>query len=178
MSTADELEKLQALKDKGTLSEEEFKKAKESLLARDRPAGEKIMDAVDTFSSDVNRWSMFIHLSQFCAYLVPALGIVVPIVMWQMKKNDPTVDKHGRIVTNWILTVVILGLVSYLLCFVLIGFVLLGLLLVLVVLYPIIGGIKANNGEVWKYPFSLQIFRVEDDEDKPSTQDETPTKFC
>jgi uncharacterized Tic20 family protein len=81
-------------------------------------------------------------------------------------------------VANWILTEIILALVFYLLCFVLVGFPLLGILVVLAVVYPIIGGVKANNGEVWKYPFSLQIFRIEEEEEEPLTQDETPTKFC
>jgi uncharacterized Tic20 family protein len=165
MSTADELKKLQELKDDGTLSEEEFQQAKESLLA------------ADGSSSDVNMWNMCIHLTQFCGYLVAGLGWVVPIVMWQMKKDDPTVDKHGRIVTNWILTEIILGLIFFLLTFIIIGWPLLLVLAILSVIYPIIGGVKANNGELWKYPFSLQVFHIEEEEEEPPLQDETPTKI-
>ena len=32
-------------------------------------------------------------------------------------------------------------------------------LAVLGIVFPIIGGIKANNGEVWKYPLSIPIPR-------------------
>jgi uncharacterized protein len=36
------------------------------------------------------------------------------------------------------------------------GFVILG---VLSVIFPIIGGIKANQGEVWEYPLSFKFIR-------------------
>ena len=29
----------------------------------------------------------------------------------------------------------------------------------LCIIFPIIGGIKANNGELWKYPLSIQFFK-------------------
>ena len=50
---------------------------------------------------DVRQWCMFMHLSQFAGYLVPFAGIVVPIVMWQTKKDEaPEIDAHGRAVVN------------------------------------------------------------------------------
>jgi len=71
------------------------------------------------------------------------------------------IDKHGKIVVNWILTELILGIVFGLLCFILIGIPLLIILGVLGIVFPIIGGIKANNGEVWPYSLSVNFFRLD-----------------
>jgi uncharacterized Tic20 family protein len=105
---------------------------------------------------------MFIHLSQFCGYVIPLAGLIVPIVLWQIKKNDSDIiDRHGRIVVNWIITEFILGIVFALLCFVVIGIPLLFALAVVTVVFPIVGGLKANNGEAWKYPCSIGFFSVD-----------------
>ena len=162
MGIAEEIEKLNKLRQDGTLSEDEFRKAKESILSQDQPAPGHFYETPGRSSLDVNVWSMYIHLSQFCAYIVPVLGLVVPIVLWQMKKDESEIiDKHGKIVLNWILSAFIYGIVCGLLCLVIIGFLLLPVLAVLVIVFPIIGGIKANSGEVWPYPLSINFCRVE-----------------
>ena len=162
MSLAEEIEKLNDLKQSGAISEQEFQEAKESLLAKNRPAGQKLGQAVDRVSSDTNMWGMFVHLSQFCGYVVPLAGLVVPIVLWQIKKDESEIiDRHGRIVVNWIITEVILAIVFALLIFVLIGIPLLVALGVVGVVFPIIGAVKANNGEVWPYPCSIRFFSLD-----------------
>ena len=77
----------------------------------------------------------------------------------QIKKNDSDViDQHGRIVANWIITALIIGVICFALTFILIGFPLLIALAVVGVVFPIIGGIKANEGVVWPYPMSFKFF--------------------
>lgn len=160
MSMAEEIGKLNDLKQSGAMSEQEYQKAKESLLARNQPAGQKLKQAVDGITSDVNMWGMFIHLSQFCGYIVPLAGLIVPIVLWQMKKNNSEIiDRHGRIVVNWIITEFILAIIFAILCFVLIGIPLLIVLAVVGIIFPIVGAVKANNGEVWPYPCSIKFFK-------------------
>lgn len=162
MSIAEEIEKLNNLLKSGAISEDEYQKAKESVLAGDRSATEKVSQAVHDISSDVNMWSMFIHLSQFCGYIAPVAGFVVPIVLWQMKKSDSEIiDKHGKIVLNWILTELIFVIVFGLLCLILIGIPLIIALGVVGIVFPIIGGIKANSGEIWPYPLSIKFFRLD-----------------
>jgi len=105
---------------------------------------------------------MFIHLSQFCGYLIPLAGLITPIILWQIKKNDSEIiDKHGRIVANWIITELIYGIVFGLLCFIIIGIPLVFALVVVSIVFPIIGGIKAYKGEVWPYPLSIKFFRLD-----------------
>lgn len=162
MSIAEEIEKLNNLLLSGAISDDEYQKAKELALAGDRPATENGRKTVSDISFDVNNWSMFIHLSQFCGYIAPVAGFVVPIVLWQMKKSDSEIiDKHGKIVLNWILTELIFGIVFGLLCLILIGIPLIIALGVVGIVFPIIGGIKANAGEVWPYPLSIKFFRLD-----------------
>ena len=86
--------------------------------------------------------------------------MVAPIIIWQLKKEEmPGLDAHGKVVTNWIISSIIYGGVSVLLIFVLIGIPLIVLLCLVGVIFPIIGGIKASDGEVWKYPMSIAFFR-------------------
>ena len=103
---------------------------------------------------------MFLHLSQLAGFLVPLAGLIVPIVIWQIKKKDlPTLDAHGKVVVNWIISELIYAVVGIILSFVLVGVPLLIILGLLGVIFPIIGGIKANNGELWKYPLSINFLR-------------------
>lgn len=105
-------------------------------------------------------WAMFLHLSLFAGYLVPFLGLLAPILIWQIKKEDlPEIDKHGKMVVNWIISVIIYGIIFSILSIVLIGIPLLVILFVLSIIFPIIGGINANNGKLWKYPLTFKIIK-------------------
>jgi len=116
---------------------------------------------MDGISTDTHTWGMILHLSQFCGYLIPLAGLVVPILLWQMKKDDsPLIDQHGSIVVNWVITAYILGLLFGLLCFILIGIPLLFVLTVVAIVFPIVGAVKAMNGVAWIYPCSIPFFRV------------------
>lgn len=160
MSMADELEKLNRLKENGILSEQEYQRSKESLLAQNMTTGEKSRQTVGNISIDTNQWGMFIHLSQFLGYFVPVAGWVVPIVLWQIRKQEsPCIDQHGCNVTNWIISELIYYIVSLVLCLVLIGWLLLIPLLVVSIVFPIIGAVKANNGDVWEYPLTIRFLR-------------------
>jgi len=109
---------------------------------------------------NARQWAMFLHLSLFAGFLVPMAGLVVPIIIWQLKKEEfPEIDEHGKIVVNWIISSFIYAAVCVVLCFVLIGIPLLFVLGVLSIVFPIIGGIKANDGQVWKYPLSIQFLK-------------------
>jgi uncharacterized Tic20 family protein len=114
----------------------------------------------DSRDREVRQWAMFVHLSRLAAFVLPVAGLAVPIVIWQLKKDDlPEIDGHGMIVVNWMISAIIYGFVSFLLVFALIGVPLLIALSALSILFPIIGGIKAGNGEVWRYPLSIPFLK-------------------
>lgn len=108
---------------------------------------------------DFRMWAMFLHLSVLLGMTaVPLLGLVVPIVIWQVKKDEfPELDVHGRNVANWLISALIYGAISFLLCLVFIGFPLLVALWLVSIIFPLIAGLKANNGIVWDYPLSFRF---------------------
>ena len=60
---------------------------------------------------------------------------------------------------HWIISLVIYGVAGFFLTMVLIGFIILPVLAVLALIFAIIGGIKANNGEVWDYPLTIRFVK-------------------
>ena len=162
MSVADEIAKLDALQQSGAITEEEYEKLKAALLEK-QVSGPPDPVPVSMPTFDVNNWAMFIHLSQFCGYVIPLAGFVVPIVLWQIKKDeDPAIDLHGKIVANWMITELIMAVVFAFLCAFMIGIPLVMALTVAAIALPIIGGIRANNGEAWPYPLSIRFFPLDE----------------
>ena len=105
-----------------------------------------------------NQWAMILHLSLLGGYVVPLLGLIAPILIWQLKKDQfPILDEHGRNATNWIISSLIYGMISGVLVLVMVGFVLLFALAVVSIVFPVIAAIKANDGIVWKYPLAIRF---------------------
>ncbi len=111
-------------------------------------------------TSEQKQMGMFLHLSQLLNLIIPLAGVIVPIVIWQTKKDEmPALDAHGKMVVNWFISSLIYCVISFVLTFVLIGilgFIAIGLM---AVIFPIIGGIKANNGEFFEYPLTIKFLK-------------------
>ena len=113
-------------------------------------------------------WNMLCHLSALAACVgVPFGNILGPLIVWQIKKNEfPSVNIHGKAALNFQITVTLAIFVGAAMAVVL-SFFCVGYLLFPVVLLiglaglilAIIAGIKANNGEDYKYPFSIEFVK-------------------
>ena len=91
---------------------------------------------------------------------MPLAGLLAPIIIWQVKKSElPEIDPHGRIVVNWLISAFIYAVICMVLSMILIGIPLMFVLGTLALIFPIIGGIKANEGQLWKYPLSIEILK-------------------
>ncbi len=109
---------------------------------------------------DEKQMGMFLHLSRLLDAFVFPIGAIVTIVLWQTQKDKmPALDAHGKMVTNWLISSVIYGVISFVLMFVLIGFLTGFALWLMMIAFPIIGGIKANNGELWEYPLTIKFLK-------------------
>ncbi|HEV2968990.1 MAG TPA: DUF4870 domain-containing protein [Pirellulales bacterium] len=167
MALADEIHKLDELRQRGALTDDEYTKAKARLLDGSAPQpGVPPVQTAPLFGGasgqpvdieqQTRQWAMLLHISLLAGFVVPFGGLVVPIIIWQLKKNElPGIDAHGKVVVNWIISAIIYAIVSGILCVVLIGIPMLLALAVLHIVFPIIGAVKANNGELWKYPLSI-----------------------
>lgn len=150
----EKLRNLHKLKEDGVLSEEEYQAEKKKLLDDPRPAG-SVLNATDS-----RDYSMFIHLSLLIGLVFPWIGLIVPIVLWLVKKEEPFIDQNGRIVANWLISSVIYSIVGLILAAVLVGFFILFALVICHVVFAIIGAMKAKEGVLWHYPLSIKFFKV------------------
>jgi len=111
-------------------------------------------------TSEQRQMGMFLHLSQLAGLIVPFGGIILPVVLWQTQKDKmPALDAHGKMVVNWMISALIYGAVSVVLMLVLVGFLTIFAVAILHIVFPIIGAIKANNGELWEYPLTIKFLK-------------------
>ena len=170
------LDELNKLRQSGALTDEEFDREKqkvfeEEALNSNRPAEELPMGLRE--SSYLGLMSLLI--------LLPYVGWMIPIVMWAIGRNaSEQINKQGKYILNWYITWFIFG-VTFVLTL-LAGFpaaiisdhvtsmatVIGGLLWVLPIpiifgilslVFPLVGGIKGLNGQVWKYPLSIPFLK-------------------
>ena len=100
---------------------------------------------------DLNPFCMLMHLSLF---LTP----ILTLIMWLTNKDkNEKLDQHGKNLMNWVISSIIYGIVSGILCFVFIGFVLIFGLVICQLIFIILGAIKANDGEVYIYPLAIKF---------------------
>lgn len=161
----DQIEKLNDLKQKGLISEEEYQQAKERILGAQANAQANTNAQVQPhtiMSTNNYDYAMVLHLTQFCSWLFPFLGLIVPLIMWQSKKDDVYVDQQGKVVMNWIFSSMIYAVVSIILCFLIVGFFLLAILFICSIVFTIIGAMDANKGVIKNYPLTIKFFDVQE----------------
>ena len=118
--------------------------------------------------SQARMWNMLCHLSALAACIgIPFGNILGPLIIWQIKKNEfPSVDLHGKAALNFQITVTIAAVIgaalAFMLSFFCVGFLLFPVVVLIVLagmILAIIAGIKANNGEDYKYPYSIEFVK-------------------
>lgn len=157
MGLSEELARIAALRDQGVLSEEEFAQAKAEILSSGTPTfSQKMGRSADRFMDDQSNITMIMHLGQ----LFPGPGWLIPLIIWLTKKDEsPLIDAHGKVILNWILSSMIYGFAGFLLCIILVGFLIIMALPIIMLIFPIIGAIKAKDGELWYYPLTIRFLK-------------------
>ena len=106
-------------------------------------------------------------MSALAGFIIPFGNILGPLIIWQIKKNEfPSVNIHGKASLNFQITVLIAAIaaaiVAIILSFFCVGFLLIPLVMLIGLagmVFAVIAGIKANNGEDFKYPWSLELVK-------------------
>jgi uncharacterized Tic20 family protein len=165
----DQIEKLNDLKLRGLISEEEYQQAKDRILGAQQQSApaQQPHTIMQTNNYD---YAMVLHFTQFCSWLFPFLGLIVPLIMWQSKKEDPYIDEQGKVVMNWVFSSIIYCLVSLLLCLILVGFALLTILFICSIVFTIMGAMDANKGVIKNYPLAIKFFDVRETPRAPVVQ--------
>jgi uncharacterized Tic20 family protein len=118
-------------------------------------------EALQSEDKDSRMWSMFCHLTALSAFIgVPFGNIIGPLIIWLIKKDDfHKVDDQGRESLNFQISMTIYTIVSFFLCFVIIGFLLLPIVLLVDLILVIIASVKANKGDMYRYPFTIRFIK-------------------
>lgn len=164
------LERLNELRKQGALTEEEFQREKEKLLNQPYPPNSAsstghyqavpVGGSKPYWGMELNTYCMLMHLGQLAGILIPLAGWILPILMWTTQKDkSEVVDAHGKNILNWMISVLIFSLIAAVLSIIIIGIPLLIAIWVCNVIFVIMAGMRANDGIVWKYPYSFTILK-------------------
>ena len=122
--------------------------------------------------------ALLIHLSAFLGYLFPFGGVVGPLVIWESKKRESDfLDKNGKEAINFnlsfLLYTFVLGISILPFAFRsifseihhidLFGIIsmgsIIGVLAMIKFVLIILAAIKANQGEIYKYPLTIKFIK-------------------
>ena len=114
-------------------------------------------------------WQILAHLSAL-VWIVGIPGVVGPLVVWLLYRQDPDIEEHAREALNFHVSMLIygfgLGIAALVLLISVVGIILLPVaaiaaiaLLIWSVVATIIGGSRASNGELYRYPFNLGLIK-------------------
>ena len=110
--------------------------------------------------SQERTWGMLCHLSALATFVFPLGNIIGPLVVWLIKKDESAfVDDQGKESLNFQISFTIYCIIAVFLILFIIGIFLLIALGVLFLVLIIIGTVKANSGEKFRYPLSIKFIR-------------------
>jgi uncharacterized Tic20 family protein len=125
---------------------------------------------------------MLCHISALAGLFFGLGGVIGPLLAWQIKKNElPEIEPHGKESLNFQLTILIINIIVGALFIGFLGAAFgigrmwrsplsfwsggfgIGSIIVIINLaayiLAVIAGLKANNGEAYKYPFAIRFIK-------------------
>ncbi len=105
-------------------------------------------------SKDARTFAMLCHL----------LGLITsfwaPLIIWLIKKDsDKFIDDQGKEALNFQITVIIGLAIAFVTSFIIIGFVLFPIIGICDLIFCIMGTVKANNGQLYRYPVNIRLIK-------------------
>lgn len=136
----------------------------------------------NTREQNVRTWSMLCHISALAGLFFGLGNIIGPLLVWQIKKNElPEIEPYGKEALNFQITILIINVVAIAILAGVIGtafgighfmrspFTLLGggfgigIILAAInlaaLILAVVAGLKANNGEFYRYPFAIRFIK-------------------
>jgi uncharacterized Tic20 family protein len=110
-------------------------------------------------------WAMWCHLSAFAGFVVPLGSIFGPLIVWLTKRDQyPMVYDQGKEALNFQISVAIYAIALFFFTFIgsiiLIGVIGVPILLALGIFWVvmvIMAGIRANEGQAFRYPLTIRF---------------------
>jgi len=114
-------------------------------------------------NKDARMWAMFCHLGGLAGLIpiTPVFGsIIAPLIIWQIKKNEFTfVDEHGKEAVNFQISILLYSVICIPFIFICIGTIMLVAVGIFDIVCLLIGAVKANNGEHYRYPICIRFIK-------------------
>ncbi len=103
-------------------------------------------------------WGMLCHLSALAMFIFPLGNIFGPLIVWLVKKDESSfVDDQGKESLNFQISFTIYCIFAAILTIIFIGIILLIALGIAFLILVIIAAVKANEGEEFRYPFTIRL---------------------
>jgi len=104
--------------------------------------------------ADEKLWATLIHVGGIFFLFLPSLiGYLV------LKDRGPFIREHTRVALNFQITMAIAYVVGYITIIIVIGGLILLAVGVVVIVFSIIAAIAANNGQLYKYPLTIEFIK-------------------
>ena len=124
-------------------------------------------------TADDKQWALIAHFGGAAgALFCGILAFVMPLVAYIVKKDSPVARQHAAAALNFQVLISGAGLICYIITaaagysFSMTGaalallFVLIRLVIMAVgIIFGVIGGMRANEGQLYKYPINLNFFK-------------------
>ena len=122
--------------------------------------------AITPRDADERMWAMLGHLSAFTAFITGLGCVIGPLIVWLIKRETmPFAAGQAREALNFNITAIIVALGLGLFTLITFG---IGALLTVPAacllfvgwfVLTIVAGVKANNGEQYRYPFAIRLIK-------------------
>ncbi len=122
--------------------------------------------AITPRDADERMWAMLGHLSAFTAFITGLGCVIGPLIVWLIKRETmPFAADQAREALNFNITAIIVALGLGLFTLITFG---IGALLTVPAacllfvgwfVLTIVAGVKANNGEQYRYPFAIRLIK-------------------
>jgi uncharacterized Tic20 family protein len=114
-----------------------------------------------TIAPEDRTFAALTHLSGLSGYVVPLGGVLVPIIIWMVRKDSPLIVALAKqaLLLNVIVFLLVAVTAVLWVTIILIPIVILFwiLLAIVAVAIPVIGAIKASQGTYYRYPLIGQV---------------------
>jgi uncharacterized protein len=114
-------------------------------------------------NNDEKTWTLLAHFGGAAgAFILSGVGgWIMPLIAMLSKGNQsPTVRAHAVNALNFQLTWTIVGVIGYpLLCAFGLGAILIAAAALMGIIFGIIGGVRANDGQLYTYPATIQMIK-------------------
>ncbi len=110
------------------------------------------------------QWAAILHFSALAGFVFPFGNILAPLIVWQVKKAElPGLEAIGKSVMNFQISYMIYGIAATVIGIVgsclYVPVALPFIVAIAWLVFTILGGIKASNGEAYVFPATIKFLK-------------------